>query len=85
MRFLSDLPFIGVGFVVAVFLLKLFVSLRVASEAPAWQELGDQEPRDPNSNQAAAGIRTEQISLDADALPGATIPPADKPVINNHL
>jgi hypothetical protein len=41
MRFLSDLPFLVVGIAVAAFLIKLFVSLRVASKGP---EPGDEEP-----------------------------------------
>jgi hypothetical protein len=81
MRFLSDLPFIVVGIVIAVFLIKLVVSLRVAGKAPVWQELGDREPRDANSNHATVGIHKEQISLDAAALPSRDYPPADKPVI----
>jgi hypothetical protein len=67
MWFFADLLLLLVGIAVAGFLIKLFVSLRVASKAPVWQELGDKEPGDTNSIQAAAGIRTEQISLDADA------------------
>lgn len=68
MQFLSDLPFLVVGIAVAVFLIKLLVSLRVASKGPVWQEPGDEEPRATNTDRAAAGIRTEQISLDADAV-----------------
>jgi hypothetical protein len=67
MWFLADLLLLLAGIAVAGFLIKLFVSLRVVSKAPVWQEFGQKEPGDTNSTQAAAGIRTEQISLDADA------------------
>jgi hypothetical protein len=69
MSFLLDLPFVVVGVAVAVFLIKLFVSLRVASKAPVWQELGDKEPGATDADQATARIRTEQISPDANAVP----------------
>ena len=69
MSFLSDLPFVVIGIAVAVFLIKLFVSLRVANKAPVWQELGDKEPGAADADQATAGIRTEQISPDANAVP----------------
>jgi hypothetical protein len=68
MRFLAYLPLLVVGIAVAAFLVKLFVSLRVVSR-PVWQEPGDEEPEATNMDSAAAGIRAEQISLDADALP----------------
>lgn len=69
MWFLSDLPFWIVGIAVVVFLIKLFVSLRVAHKAPVWEDHGDKEPAATNTDRAAAGIRTQQISLDTDAVP----------------
>jgi hypothetical protein len=69
MRFLSDLPLLVVGIAVAAFLIKLFVSLWVANKAPVLHELGDQEPGAVNTDRAAAGIRAEQLLLDADAVP----------------
>jgi len=68
MRFLSDLPLLVVGIAIAAFLIKLFVSLRVASKAPVWQESGDHEPETANNDRPTAGICTEQISLDAEAV-----------------
>lgn len=59
MWFLSDLPLLVVGIVVAAFLIKLFVSLRVAGKVPDWQELDDKESGASNTDRAAAGIRTE--------------------------
>jgi hypothetical protein len=69
MSFLSDLLFLVVGIAVATFLIKLFVSLRVASKGPVWQERGDEEPGATNTDRPDVGIRTEQISLDAHAAP----------------
>jgi hypothetical protein len=59
MRFLSDLPLLVVGFAVVAFLIKLFVSLRVAGRVPDLQELDDKESGVSNTDRAAAGIRTE--------------------------
>jgi hypothetical protein len=72
MRFLAYLPLLVVGIAVAAFLVKLFVSLRVVSR-PVWQEPGDEEPQATNMD-SAAGIRSEQISLDADALQCPALP-----------
>ena len=39
MWFLSDLLFVVVGIAGAAFLIKLFVSLRMAGKVPDWREL----------------------------------------------
>jgi hypothetical protein len=59
MRFLSDLPWLVVGIVVAAFFIELFVSLRAVNKAPDWQELDDNESGATDADRAAAGVRTE--------------------------
>ncbi|HUC53593.1 MAG TPA: hypothetical protein VMR90_06085 [Candidatus Cybelea sp.] len=58
MRFLSDLSLFVVGIAVVAFLVKLFVSLRVAGKVPDWQELDGQEPEISHTDRAA-GIRRD--------------------------
>jgi hypothetical protein len=58
MWFLSHLPLLVVGITVVAFLIKLFVSLRVAGKLPDWQELDGQESGISNTDRAPAGIRT---------------------------
>jgi hypothetical protein len=50
--------FLAVAIVVAIFAIKLIVSLRVAHSAPAWVRLGDQRSMSP-----------ERVLADADAQP----------------
>ena len=59
MRLLSDLSWLVVGTVVAAFFIELFVSLRAVNKAPDWQELDDHESGAPDTDRAAAGVRTE--------------------------
>jgi hypothetical protein len=59
MWFLLRLPLLVVGIAVVAFLIKLFVSLRVAGKVPAWQELDGNESGISDTDRAAAGIRTE--------------------------
>jgi hypothetical protein len=59
MRFLSDLPWLVVGIVVAAFFIELFVSLRAVNKAPDWQELDDNESGATDADRAAASVRTE--------------------------
>jgi hypothetical protein len=59
MWFLSHLPLLVVGIAVVAFLIKLFVSLRVAGKVPDWQELDGNESGISNIDRTAAGIRTE--------------------------
>jgi hypothetical protein len=58
MWLLSHLPLLVVGIAVVAFLIKLFVSLRVAGKVPDWQELDGKESGISNTERAAAGIRT---------------------------
>ncbi len=53
MNFLADLFFLVVGIAVAAFLIKLFVSLRVASKGPVSHELDDTEPAATTTDPAA--------------------------------
>ena len=50
--------FLAVGIVVAIFAIKLVVSLRVAHSAPPWVRLGDKRSMSP-----------ERVLADADAQP----------------
>jgi hypothetical protein len=58
MWFLSHLPLLVAGFAVLAFLIKLFVSLRVAGKVPDWQELDAKESGISNTERAAGGNRT---------------------------
>jgi hypothetical protein len=59
MWFLSHLPLLIVGIAVVAFLIKLYVSLRVARKLPDWQERDGKESGISNTDRTAAGIRTE--------------------------
>jgi hypothetical protein len=58
MWFFSHLPLLVAGIAVVAFLIKLFVSLRVAGKVLDWQELDGKESGISNTERAAAGIRT---------------------------
>ena len=59
MWILSHLPLLVVGIAVAAFLIKLFVSLRVAGKVSDWRERDGSESSISNTDRAAAGNGTQ--------------------------
>ena len=54
-----------VGIAVAVFVIKLIVSLRVAHNAPAWETLGDQRSGAAKTDLGRGEIHAERVLVDA--------------------
>jgi hypothetical protein len=61
--------FLAVGIVVAIFAIKLIVSLRVAHSAPAWQTQGDKRSGAAKVDLGKGEMRAERVMADADAEP----------------
>ncbi len=57
-----------VGIAVAVFVIKLIVSLRVAHNAPAWETLGDQRSGAAKTDLGRGEMHVEQVLVDADSV-----------------
>jgi hypothetical protein len=70
--------FLAVGIVVAIFAIKLVVSLRVAHHAPAWETLGDERSGAANVDLVRGEMRAERVLVDAGA--GASPVPIAKRV-----
>ena len=54
-----------VGIAVAVFVIKLIVSLRVAHNAPAWETLGDQRSGAAKTDLGRGEMHAERVLVDA--------------------
>jgi hypothetical protein len=61
--------FLAVGIAVAIFAIKLIVSLRVAHHAPAWETRGDKRSGAANVNLVRGEMRAERVLVDAGAEP----------------
>ena len=57
-----------VGIAVAVFVIKLIVSLRVAHNAPAWETLGDQRSVAAEADLVRGEMHAERVLADADSV-----------------
>ena len=57
-----------VGIAVAVFVIKLIVSLRVAHNAPAWETLGDQRSEAAKIDLGRGEMHAERVLVDADSV-----------------
>lgn len=57
-----------VGIAVAVFVIKLIVSLRVAHNAPAWETLGDKRSGAANVDLVRGEMHAERVSAVADRV-----------------
>ena len=57
-----------VGIAVAVFVIKLIVSLRVAHNAPAWETLGDQRSGAAKTDLGRGAMHAERVLADADSV-----------------
>ena len=57
-----------VGIAVAVFVIKLIVSLRVAHNAPAWETLGDQRSGAAKTDLGRGEMHAERVLADADSV-----------------
>jgi hypothetical protein len=58
-----------VSIAVAVFVIKLIVSLRVAHHAPAWETLGDKRSGAANVDRVRGEMRAERVLAVADRVP----------------
>jgi hypothetical protein len=67
----SYVLFLAVGIVVAIFAIKLVVSLRVAHHAAAWETLGDNRPGAANVDLVIGETRAERVLVEAGAGAGA--------------
>jgi hypothetical protein len=61
--------FLAVGIVVAIFAIKLVVSLRVAHHASAWETLGDERSGTASADLGRSEMRAERVMADAYAEP----------------
>jgi hypothetical protein len=61
--------FLAVGIVVAIFAIKLVVSLRVAHHAPAWETPGEERSGAANVDLGRSEMRAERVLAHADADP----------------
>jgi hypothetical protein len=61
--------FLAVAIVVAIFAIKLIVSLRVAHHAPAWETPGEERSGAANVDLGRGEMRAERVLADADAQP----------------
>jgi hypothetical protein len=61
--------FLAVGIVVAIFSIKLVVSLRVAHHAPAWETPGEERSGAANVDLGRSEMRAERVLAHADADP----------------
>jgi len=57
-----------VGIAVAVFVIKLIVSLRVAHNAPAWETLGDQRSEAAKIDLGRGEMHAARVLADADSV-----------------
>ena len=57
-----------VGIAVAVFVIKLIVSLRVAHNAPAWETLGDQRSGAAKTALGRGEMHAERALVDTDSV-----------------
>jgi hypothetical protein len=57
-----------VGIAVAVFVIKLIVSLRVAHNAPTWETVGEQRSGAAKTDAGRGEMHAERVLVDADAV-----------------
>jgi hypothetical protein len=57
-----------VGIAIAIFVIKLIVSLKVAHNAPAWETLGDQRSVPAKTDLVRGEMHAERVFADADAV-----------------